>query len=78
MKCKDSETFEDIATGDFLWAFSMVRSRSLTVPKLQNQKPVETKEEEDREVESEDEATSVSLELIPCLDLFNHDFESGS
>jgi hypothetical protein len=56
--------------GDLLWAFSMVRSRSVAVPELQ---PAFT-------IDSEDDLTSqqVPLALIPGLDLFNHGFGSAT
>jgi flagellar motility protein MotE (MotC chaperone) len=50
---------------DALWAFSMVRSRSLAVPELDN----------DNDNTSGDR---VPLALIPGLDLLNHAFGSGT
>mmetsp|Transcript_22466 Transcript_22466/g.25046 ORF Transcript_22466/g.25046 Transcript_22466/m.25046 type:complete len:473 (+) Transcript_22466:84-1502(+) len=52
---------------DALWAFSIVRTRSLAVPELNNSNDSE-KNDNDR----------VPLALIPGLDLLNHDFGSGT
>jgi hypothetical protein len=54
------------STQDVLWAFSMVRSRSIAVPEL--------KEAND----DQEENSPPPLALIPGLDLFNHAFEAGT
>lgn len=56
---------EEVSLQDKLWAFSMVRSRSIGVPELQQQ------------VENGD-TDQVPIALIPGLDLFNHAFDSGT
>lgn len=52
----------------FLWAFSMVRSRSIAVPEL-----------DDRIASSSSTGpSSPTTALIPGLDLFNHAFDAGT
>lgn len=52
----------DFSVDDVLWAFSMVRSRSLAVPELNN----------------DSGGDGIALALIPGLDLLNHEFGSGT
>jgi len=53
---------------DALWAFSMVRSRSLAVPEL----------DDDNNNDNDNDNGRMPLALIPGLDLFNHAFGSGT
>jgi len=55
------------ALDDALWAFSMVRSRSVAVPELS-----------DDENDDDSSEQKMPLALIPGLDLFNHAFRSGT
>ncbi|KAL3921515.1 MAG: hypothetical protein SGILL_002706 [Bacillariaceae sp.] len=55
---------------DFLWAFSMVRSRSVAVPELE---PVSSSSSSNNQ-----DFSQVPLALIPGLDLLNHHFEVGA
>ena len=57
----ESKNF-DFSIDDVLWVFSMVRSRSLAVPEL-NDNP---------------SGDGIALALIPGLDLLNHEFGSGT
>eukprot|EP00536_Pseudo-nitzschia_multiseries_P003230 jgi/Psemu1/185360/e_gw1.48.53.1 len=57
-------TARAVSPDEALWAFSMVRSRSLAVPELQT--------------EQDTERMRMPLALIPGLDLLNHRFGSGT
>ncbi|KAG7353294.1 hypothetical protein IV203_009343 [Nitzschia inconspicua] len=54
-----------------LWAFSMVRSRSVAVPELQPSRISTT-------TNDLDDVSQVPLAIIPGLDLLNHQFASGT
>jgi hypothetical protein len=58
---------------DCLWAFSMVRSRSVAVPELQPTVDPATRSDEEANPVSQ-----VPLAIIPGLDLLNHHFGSAS
>ena len=63
---------EKFTVEDALWAFSMVRSRSLAVPELNDEK-------DNDNVDGTSTSTNrMPLALIPGLDLFNHAFGSGT
>jgi hypothetical protein len=67
-----SETHEEYSHDDALWAFSMVRSRSVAVPEL------EPSNQEGRGGGGTTPTSSVPLALVPGLDLFNHAFGAGT
>jgi hypothetical protein len=58
-----TNTNDDFTLDDALWAFSMVRSRSLAVPELDDDNNADDR---------------MPLALIPGLDLLNHAFGSGT
>jgi len=60
----NTNTNDEFTLDDALWAFSMVRSRSLAVPEL-----------EDDNIST---GNGMPLALIPGLDLLNHAFGSGT
>jgi len=54
---------------DRMWAFSMVRSRSIAVPELESSSST---------TNTKQESSTVPIALIPGLDLFNHQFDAGT
>ncbi|KAL3924489.1 MAG: hypothetical protein SGILL_001014 [Bacillariaceae sp.] len=70
---KQPQQPQKYSVDDFLWAFSMVRSRSVAVPELQPEaSDVAAATGDDNHL------SQVPLALIPGLDLLNHDFDKGS
>jgi len=65
MKITAASSSNEFTIDDALWAFSMVRSRSLAVPELRNDN-------------NDGENDRIPLALIPGLDLLNHKFGSGT
>jgi hypothetical protein len=61
--CATSLPIEEVSLQDKLWAFSMVRSRSISVPELQSNSKIDG---------------DAPIGLVPGLDMFNHAFESGT
>lgn len=57
---------------DLLWAFSMVRSRSVAVPELASST------HNDQPSDDENDDDEIPLALIPGLDLCNHQFQAGT
>jgi hypothetical protein len=66
---QQSQLHQSYSLKDCLWAFSMVRSRSIAVPELQP---------ETIAVDGANSESHVPLALIPGLDLFNHAFGAAT
>lgn len=71
----EEEANHSFSLEDCLWAFSMVRSRSVAVPELQ---PALDSSSATSTNNSREETSEVPLVIIPGLDLLNHQFESGT
>jgi hypothetical protein len=70
---QESQSTPIFTFDDCMWSFSMVRSRSIAVPEL-----IQEKSDMDDGDATSTTITEMPLALIPGLDLFNHKFQSGT